>query len=127
MLAGLADDVGRDRVVARVEVGVGHHDGHRDEGLITRVDARIAGLVDAVAVEVRDAFHTGLVGCEHVEDLLPQGSRDPDLGLHAASAWTDGPAYAGLISAVWIRVRVASRRSTPSRQRWLSVGLCPEM
>ena len=122
MAAGCADRVSRYDVVPGPQNRIGDDDGHHDVHLVVRGGAGVPGLVDAEPVEVRNALDTWIVLGEQVEHGLPEGVGDADLNSHAASTWADVPRYAGLLRAVWMRLRVASTRSVPARHFWFSFG-----
>lgn len=127
MAAGCADRISRHDVVPGPQDRVWDDDGHRDVHLVVRRGAGVPGLVDAEPVEIRDALDTRIVLGEQVEHGLPEGLGDAGLDVHAASAWVDGPRYAGPLRAVWMRLRVASTRSMPGRHFWSSFGVWLEV
>lgn len=120
--AGRADRSSRHNVVPGPKDRVGDGDVHRDVHLVVRRDARVLAFIDAEPVQVRDSLDTRLVLREQVENGLPEGFGDADLGGHAASVRVDGPRYAELLRALWIRLSVASSRSLPGRHLWSSLG-----
>lgn len=115
MATRLTDGVCRHDVVPRTQGGIGNDHGRRDEHQVLWRNTGVAGLVDAEPVQVSHALDTRFMLSEQIEHGVPDCLGDPDLCAHAACARFDGPTYAGPLSAVWMRLRVASTRSLPGR------------
>lgn len=125
--AGGADRLSRHEVVPGTQERVGDDNGNRDIDLVLRRDTGVSRLIHPEAVEVGNALNTRIMLGEQVEHSLPECLGDTDLDGHAAATWVDGPRYAGLVSAVWMRLSVASTRSMPGRHFWSSFGVWLEV
>lgn len=115
MTTGSADCLSWHVVVPGPQHRVGDDNGNCDIDLVSWRKAGVSRLVHSEAVEVSNALKARIMLGEQLEHSPPECLGDADLDGHPAPTWVDGPRYAELMSAVWMRLSVASTRSMPGR------------